>query len=82
MQLRYLGVTIDDDLGFKTHAAMAAANGIQAVGALGFLRPHNWSGPTYVAHDLALIAVIPKMTWRSPIWWNRSASVQSIVETT
>jgi hypothetical protein len=36
-------VTIDDSLSFKTHAAITAAKGIQAIGALGFLRHHNWS---------------------------------------
>jgi hypothetical protein len=39
--LRYLGVTIDDALGFKTHAATAAAKGVQAIGVLGFLRRHD-----------------------------------------
>jgi hypothetical protein len=80
--LRYLGVTIDDDLGFKTHAAIAAAKGIQAIGALGFLRHHDWSVPAYVAHHLALVAVMPKITWGSPIWWTGSPSVQSLLETT
>jgi hypothetical protein len=80
--LRYLGVTIDDDLGFKTHAAIAAAKGIQAIGALGFLRCHDWSVPAYVAHHLALVDVMPMITWGSPIWWNGSASVQSLLETT
>jgi ribonuclease HI len=81
-RLRYLGVTIDDDLGFKTHAAIAAAKGIQAIGALGFLRHHDWSVPAYVAHHLALVAVMPKIMWGSPIWWNGSPSVQSLLETT
>jgi hypothetical protein len=81
MHLRYLGVTIDDDLGFKTHAAIPAAKGIQAIGVLGFLRRHDWSVPAYVAHHLALVAVMPRITWGSPIWWNGSASVQSLLET-
>jgi hypothetical protein len=80
--LKYLGVTIDDDLGFRTHAAIAAPKGIQAVGALGFLRRHDWSVPAYVAHHLALVAVMPKMMWGSPIWWTGSAAVRSLLETT
>jgi ribonuclease HI len=80
--LQYLGVTIDDDLGFKTHAAIAAAKGIQAIGALGFLRRQDWSVPAYVVHHLALVAVMPKIMWGSPIWWNGSPSVQSLLKTT
>jgi hypothetical protein len=68
-------VTIDDDLGFKTHAAIVATKGIQAIGALGFLQRHHWNVPAYVAHHLALVTVMPKITWGSPIWWNGSASV-------
>jgi hypothetical protein len=59
--LKYLGVTIDDDRGFRTQTAIAAAKGLQAVVALGFLRRHDWSVPTYVDHHLALVAVMPKM---------------------
>jgi hypothetical protein len=77
--LKYLGVTIDDDLGFRTHAAAAAPKGLQAMGALGFLRRHDWSVPAYVAHHLALVAVMPKMLWGSPIWWNESATIQSLL---
>jgi hypothetical protein len=35
--LKYLGETIDNDLGFRAHGAVAAAKDIQAIGALGFL---------------------------------------------
>jgi hypothetical protein len=79
--LKYLGVTIDDALGFKTHAAAAAAKGVQAIGALGFLRRHDWSAPAYVAHHLAFAAVMPKMLWGSPIWWTGSVVVQSVLAT-
>jgi hypothetical protein len=54
-QLTYLGVTIDDALGFRTHVAIAAAKGVQAMGVLAFLRHHDWSVPAYVAHHLALV---------------------------
>jgi hypothetical protein len=35
-----------------------------------------------VAHHLALVAVMAKIMWGSPIWWNGSPSVQSLLETT
>jgi ribonuclease HI len=79
--LKYLVVTINDALGFKTHAAAAAAKGVQAIGALGFLRRHDWSAPAYVVHHLAFAAVMPKMLWGSPIWWTGSVAVQSVLAT-
>jgi ribonuclease HI len=77
--LKYLGVTIDDALGFKTHAAAAAAKGVQAIRALSFLRRHDWSAPAYVVDHLAFATVMPKMLWGSPIWWTRSVAVQSVL---
>jgi hypothetical protein len=81
-QLTYLGVTIDDALRFRTHAAVAADKGVQAIGTLAFLRCHEWSVPAYVAHHLALVAVMPKMLWGSPIWWNSSAAVTHLISVT
>jgi hypothetical protein len=78
-QLTYLGVTIDEALGFRTQAAVAAAKGVQAMGALAFLRRNEWSVPAYVAHHLAFVAVMPKMLWGSPIWWNGSAAVTHLI---
>jgi hypothetical protein len=81
-QLTYLGVTIDDALSFRVHAAAAASRGLQAMGALRFLRRHDWSAPAYVTHHLPLVAVMPKMLWGSPIWWTGSPTIQSLLATT
>jgi ribonuclease HI len=79
---RCLGVTIDDALSFRVHAAAAASRGLQAMGALRFLRRHDWSAPAYVTHHLAMVAVMPKMLWGSPIWWTGSPTIQSLLATT
>jgi ribonuclease HI len=68
--VRSLGVTIDDALTFRTHAARAASNGLQVLGSMGFLRRSKWSIPAYIAHHLVFTAMLPKMMWASPIWWN------------
>jgi hypothetical protein len=81
-QLTYLGVTIDDALSFRVHAAIAASRGLQAMGALRFLRRHDWSAQAYVTHHLALVAVMPKMLWGSPIWWTGSPTVRNLLEGT
>jgi ribonuclease HI len=73
--VKYLGVTIDDALGFHAHAAKAASKGLQALGSMGFLRGNSWSVPAYVAHHLTFAAVFPRMLWASPIWWNGKSSV-------
>jgi hypothetical protein len=78
----YLEVTMDDDLGFRTHAAAAAAKGPQTVRALSFLCRYNWSVPAYVAHHFVLVAVMPKMLCGSPIWWTGSATVRGLLERT
>jgi hypothetical protein len=54
---------------------------VQAIGALGFLRRHDWSPPAYVVHHLALAAVMPKILWGSPIWWTGSAAATSALAT-
>jgi ribonuclease HI len=77
--VKYLGVTIDDGLAFRTHAARAASKGLQALGSMGFLRGSKWSVPAYIAHHLIFAAVFPQMLWASPIWWNgRSNVLESI----
>jgi hypothetical protein len=68
--VKYLGVTIDDALIFRTHAACAASKGLQALGSMGFLRGSKWSISAYIAHHLVFAAVLPQMLWASPIWWN------------
>jgi hypothetical protein len=68
--VRYLGVTIDDALTFRAHAARAASNELQVLGSMGFLRRSKCSIPAYIAHHLVFTAVLPKMMWASPIWWN------------
>jgi ribonuclease HI len=73
--VKYLGVTIDDALGFRAHAAKAASRGLQALGSMGFLRGNAWSIPAYVAHHLIFAAVIPQLLWASPVWWNGKSNV-------
>jgi ribonuclease HI len=73
--VKYLGVIIDDALGFRTHAARAASKGLQALGSMGFLRGNSWSIPAYIAHHLVFAAVLPQLLWASPIWWNGRSSV-------
>jgi ribonuclease HI len=80
--VRYLGVTIDDALTFRTHAARAASNGLQVLGSMGFLRRSKWSIPAYIAHHLVFTAVLPKMMWASPIWWNGKNGVLEPVRMT
>jgi hypothetical protein len=81
-QLTYLGVTIDDALRFRVHAATAAFRALQAMGALRFLPHHDWSAPAYVTHHLTLVPVMPKMLWGSPIWWMWSATTWNLLEGT
>jgi ribonuclease HI len=78
----YLGVVIDDGLGFRDHAARAASKGLQALGAMGFLRGNAWSIPAYIAHHLVFAAVLPQMMWASPIWWNGKSNVFESVKMT
>jgi ribonuclease HI len=73
--VKYLGVTINDALGFRAHAAKAASKGLQALGSMGFLRGNSWSIPAHIAHHLVFAAVLPQMQWASPIWWNGKNSV-------
>jgi hypothetical protein len=73
--VKYLGVTIDDALGFRAHAAKAASKGLQALGSMGFLRGNSWSIPAYIAHHLVFAAILPQMLWALPVWWNGKNSV-------
>jgi hypothetical protein len=59
--VKYLGATIDDALGFRTHAAKAASRGLQALGSMGFLHGNAWRIPAYIAHHLVLSAVLPQL---------------------
>jgi hypothetical protein len=66
--VKYLGVTIDNGLGFRAHAAKAASKGLQPLGSMEFLRGNSWSISAYIAHHLVFAAVLPQMVWVSPIW--------------
>jgi hypothetical protein len=73
--VKYLGVSIDDALGFHANAAKAASRGLQTLGSMGFLRGNSWSIPAYVAHHLIFAAVIPQLLWASPVWWNGKSNI-------
>ena len=68
-QIQYLGVFIDELLTFTHHAAMAAARGNKILGSLSFLRHRSRGIPAYIAHHLAMTAILPAMFWASPAWW-------------
>jgi len=66
---------IDESLTFKHHAAMAAARGNKVHGSLNFLRHQSCGMPVYIAHHLAMIAILPAMFWVSPAWWAATPGV-------
>jgi ribonuclease HI len=73
--IRYLGVILDKSLTFSTHAKTAASNGLQALGSLSALRKRSWGIPSRIAHHVTFAAILPKMLWASPTWWNGKPGV-------
>ena len=67
--IKYLSVFIDETLTFKHHAAMAAARGNKVLRSLNFLRHQSCGIPAYIAHHLAMTAILLAMFWASPSWW-------------
>jgi ribonuclease HI len=74
-QIKYLGVFIDESLTFKYHASMAAARANKVLGSLNFLRHRSRGIPAYIAHHLAMTAILPAMFWASPAWWTGTPGV-------
>jgi len=81
-QIKYLGVFIDESLTFSHHAAMAAARGNKILGSLSFLRHRSRGIPAYIAHHLAMTAILPAMFWASPAWWAATPAVITTLKVT
>ena len=81
-QINYLGVFIDESLTFSYHAAMAAARGNKILGSLSFLRHRSRGIPAYIAHHLAMTAILPAMFWASPAWWAATPAVTATLKVT
>jgi len=81
-QIKYLGVFIDESLTFKHHDAMVAARGNKVLRSLNFLRHQSLGIPAYIAHHLAMTAILPAMFWASPAWWAGTPGVIAALRTT
>jgi len=81
-QIKYLGVLIDESLTFSYHAAMAAARGSKVLASLSFLRHRSCGIPAYIAHHLAMTAILPAMFWASPVWWAATPAVTTTLKVT
>jgi len=81
-QIKYLGVFIDESLTFSYNAAMAAARGSKVLGSLSFLRHRSRGIPAYIAHHLAMTAILPAMFWASPAWWDATPAVTTTLKET
>ena len=81
-QIRYLGVSINESLTFNHHATMAAARGNKILGSLSFLRHRSRGIPAYIAHHLAMTAILPAMFWASPAWWAGTPMVTTTLKVT
>ena len=73
--IKYLGVILDESLTFSLHAKAAAAKGLQALGSVRYLRKSSWGIPSHIAHLITFSAILPKMLWASPTWWNGKPGV-------
>ena len=74
-QIKYLEVFIDESLTFKYHATMAAARANKVLGSLNFLRHQSRGILAYIAHQLAMTAILAAMFWASPAWWTGTPRV-------
>jgi hypothetical protein len=45
------------------------------LGALRFLRNTKIGISAYISNHLALTAILPKLFWASPVWWNNAEAV-------
>jgi len=81
-QIKNLGEFIDESLTFKHHAAMAAARGNKVLASLNFLRHQSCGIPAYIAHHLAMTAILPAMFWASPAWWTGTPGVIATLRAT
>ena len=79
-QIKYLGVFIDESLTFKYHATMAAARANKVLGSLNFLRHRSRGISAYIAHHLAMTAILPAMFWASPAWRTGTPRVIAILK--
>jgi len=82
LQIKYLGVFIDESLTFKHHAAMSAATGNKVLGSPNFLQHQSCGIPTYIACHLAMTAILPVMFWTSPAWWGGTPGVIATLRVT
>jgi ribonuclease HI len=80
--ITYLGVIFDESLTFTTHARMAASNGMQALSSMRYLRKSSWGIPSKIAHHLTFAAILPRMLWASPTWWNQKSTVLDALKLT
>jgi len=81
-QIKYLGVFIDESLTFSYYAAIAAARGNKILGSLSFLQHRSRGIPAYIAHHLAMTAILPPIIWASPAWWAATPAVTATLKVT
>jgi hypothetical protein len=81
-QIKYLEIFIDESLTFSYHATMAAARGNRIVGSLSFLKHCSRGIPVYIAHHLAMTAILPAMFWASPAWCAATPAVATTLKVT
>jgi ribonuclease HI len=74
-EMKYLGVLIDNSLTFQQHSLAAASLGHQSLARVRFLRKKSWGISSHIAHHIIFTAVLPKMLWASPAWWNGTPQV-------
>jgi hypothetical protein len=79
-QIKKLGVIIDSTLSFKQHAIQAASAMKCRLGALCFLRNTKTGISAYIANHLALTAILPKLYWASPVWWNNPKQSSTLLQ--
>lgn len=65
--IKYLGITVDDRLGFKKHVQMAADKASKAVSALARIMP-NIGGPKEPRRRLLLSVVHSVVLYGAPVW--------------
>jgi len=61
---------------------MAATRGNKILGSLNFLRHQSCGIPTYIAHHLAMTAILPAIFWASPAWWAGTPGVIATLKVT
>ena len=61
---------------------MAAARGNKVLGSLNFRQHQSRGIPAYIAHHLAMTAILLAMFWASPAWWGGTPGVISALRAT